>query len=213
MANSTLIATDDIAQAIAFANECNGKIIYMGEISEVPPVYQNEFIFGTIILPDYNAMSANIDNDQQLFSQLYSAQLQTDNAVLFFSTVIAALYMGTNIIMLFPKDTGLWYPQFLLNYISEVYGIQACTKNTQFVNANLPQNWYMIYMNNMINGYMYIMNGLIFDDAILNKLYCEIKPTRKCDKADYVDYINWLKMQMVNSQQLLVSPIQFEDGV
>lgn len=210
--SSTLIATDNIEEAITFANQCNGKIIYMGEPSEVPPVYQREFVFATLVLPDYATMEANINGDYDSFAAKYSAQLCSTEAVMFFSTMIAALYMGNNIIILFPKDTGeLWYSNFFLNYLMEVYGIQACTKNTNFVNANLPQNWYLIYMNNMINGYMYILNGTIFDEPILNKLYSEIKPTTKCNTiTDYSNFIAWLKNQMMASGTVLVSPIAID---
>ena len=51
----------------------------------------------------------------------------------------------------------------------------------------------------------------LIDDAILNKLYSEIKPTTKCDIiADYSNFIAWLKNQMITSGTVLVSPIAID---
>lgn len=217
MYNGSLMASCNIKEAIDIANAYNARIIYIGEPIELPDVYKNEFIIGAVMSPDYNTLAAEIDGNIPAFEASYIAQLQGNECVLFFATILTALRNDTNIILLFPEEgSELRYVNFFLNYLKEVYGIVAGTKTTMFENRLLPSNVYLMYMNNLIPYHAYLIEGTIFDEAVLSKLYSEFPPSHECKNlGEYAAYIQNVVQSIKNSQVVengvvLASPVIYE---
>ena len=188
--NGKLIATSDINVAIAEANN-GAKILYLGDIESKPNI--SGLITPTLLVPSYQSLSLLVDGRVKDYEMSYIRSLQSNDAVMSFASLLALLYYGNKVIMLFPlENSDLNYSEILLTHIQRVYGVTAQTKSSYFGYDQRfdPANARLLYLNSIINPVDYVMMTRVFNDLDINKL--------KVDLAD-----SWKIPTNVSNQQFV----------
>ena len=126
--NAQIYSTEKVDRAM-LCQQSGAKILYLGEPDPyLDQVTNNSLIYASILTPPYEAFQAVLNEDYARFGALYTEHLNTEEAQMFIATIVAAIYKGINIVLLFPEDTGdLKYPDFMLKFIFTNLGIQIAT--------------------------------------------------------------------------------------
>ena len=142
-------------------------------------VQQIGAIQASILLPPYEAMEAEMNNNPVLFHEIYNSHLFMYEANKFVGALITALYEGKNI-CLYISDSSktLLFNQELLSFFANNYGI--IIQQDQPVGYTYIQNQYQL-MNIIENMYIYdyitpedvfilTPSGVGFSEVVTNKL-------------------------------------------
>lgn len=212
-----LWATSDINLVNqAYAN--GFKVLYLGDPVSMDPAYKDIFIMATSLIPDYNAMSMQVDGNEQGFIQMYTASLSSKAAMEMISVIIAGLYSGKNIIMFLPPEaSGLNFIQYLLQFIHYNYGIETQTKSTAYsfdptFSSKIAE---LLYLNSFINAQNFLIASDSIDDLVLRKLVNELRPAVK-DPRDINQILKWFsdfKNALLSSNKQLVNGLQYAGEV
>lgn len=213
-----LAATNDPNLVQYIAQDQNAKIIFIGD----PAGYNQQVLSMHLIVagplaPDYTVMEADVNGNQSEFAQKYSLYLQSEPAKMYFATIIAALMLGKNILLFFPPEgAGLKYPDYLLQYILSVYGIQTRTDNVQFAynDQYTPQNVAFLYNYNLVDPQTYLKYAGESFVNMIPKLAYDIRiPTRSpmdFKSPQMIEYINAYRVNILNTGQHLIKPFTRE---
>jgi len=91
-------------------------------------------VMGSILLPPYAAMCKEMDNDTNGFIQIYYDHLMSIQADQFITMICRALLNGVNLSIFIPlEQMSLKYPNVLLQYILNTFGIIVGTKDVPFM--------------------------------------------------------------------------------
>ena len=159
-----LSVTTDINTAIS-ASISGWKVLYLGDpIEEKNVIDQYKFIVSMPLVPDYRILEKFIDGFQDEFDLEYSDQLGTADTMSFFASILAALHQGVNIVFYFPRSViDLRYPEVLLQYIRQQFGIVGATTENQcmYNDSYDSPNILLLYINNLVNhiDFLLVYNG------------------------------------------------------
>lgn len=190
--NGQLWATSDI-NLVQQALMRGFKAIYLGDPISIDPTYKEHFVTATSLIPDYQAMSLQVDGNIDGFIQMYIASLNSKAALEMFSVIFACLYKGTSIIFYLPQESaGLNFIQYLLQFIQNNYGITTQTTSTQYAfdsrfSGRIAE---LLYINNLITCQEFLINSESLDDISLRKLVNELHPMVE-DPTDINCIIKW----------------------
>lgn len=213
-----LAATYDPNLVQYISAEPNSKIIFLGD----PAGYEDQIryyhmITASPLVPDYSVLEADINGNDAEFIARYNAYLSNEPAVMYFATIMAALMLGKNILLYFPPDIqGLKYPDALLNYIVQVYGIQTRTENIPFGYNEVytPNNASLMYKYNVINPQTYLtLAGEMFMNMIPKLVFdmgIPVSDPSELNTKQMFDYINGYRINLLKTGQPLIKPFTRE---
>lgn len=119
----------------------------------------NGLIFADPFVPMYDTLEFLINGNEQEFTNMYIASLESEEAQLFFTTIVTAIYKGIDILLYFPLDVlDLKYPYLLFGHLISKYGITGewdgtmANVNPQFRNYHAE----IMYLNNCITPQEYL---------------------------------------------------------
>ena len=194
------------------------KVIYLGDPISIDPYYKDKFIVASILVPDYTTMSMQVDGNEDGFVQMYTAALNSRAGVEMIAAILACLYKGTNILFYIPQEAlSLNYVQYLLMFFEYNYGVTAQTKTTQFsfnsvFTTKVAQ---LLYLENLITAYEFIINADTLDNMVLQKLVNDIHPMVE-DPTSIECIINWFsnyKKELLSANKPLVNGVQYAGEV
>lgn len=115
---------------------------------------------GTILLPPYQAVMAEMDNNFIGFQNEYTIHLMKKESDFFISMIVMALFRGENIIIFIPKDESkLMFVEGLIGHLSSYFGI--------FPGSEVRPFYYDISFNPIILSKFYIYDLIPKEDFIL----------------------------------------------
>ena len=173
---------------------------------------------GTTLLPPYEALMHEVENDFMGFRQIYTMHLAKKENDMFICAIIRALMEGINIALYVPKDEAeLMFSKVLVQYLSDVYGISILPSGSVYniaFDAGLLTKLYVYELITKDEFFiLYPANiNLINDPFLIQKLMMEMNPYIE-DKTGlgYYNYFNNYMMQIKNNgNRIPVSVISYE---
>lgn len=214
MLNGQLWATSDI-KLVEQAAYQGFRVIYLGDPLSLDPAYREKFITAIALIPDYHALSLQIDGDMNGFINLYIASLNSPAAIEMLSLIFVCLYNGNNIIFYLPPEAaGLNYAQYLLEFIECNFGITPQTKNTnfRFNPAFSDRIIELLYLHNLVSAQEYLINASSLNNSSLRKLVSEMHPVVE-DPTNISQIVAWFsryKNELLKSNgRPLINGIQY----
>lgn len=115
----TIYITNDINLCLSNLNMCKTIII-----ADEPDNYRiPQAVGGSLLLPPYEAMSALVDGEENIFKSIYMDYLNNNLSVYkFINIILQALIAGTNIIFLIDSE-GINFEIVLREYFMASFGI------------------------------------------------------------------------------------------
>lgn len=191
----------------------NYKIVILSEDKNV--VQQYNGLPGTILLPPYGAVCAEMDNNLEAFYGIYFAHLNDYAANGFISAILRALYEGINICLYIPSESnGLRFNIALVEYFANTYGIcLGADSPVMYVYHQDP----VMYLN--ILNTLYIHNHLSIDglfaeyppglpilETMLPKLIQEFNAPDMLTLDKYANYFFEYKERIKANNNIFLKP-------
>lgn len=211
MIKGTIYAVTDVELAMQCLQ--TSKVLYIGELNMNLP---KGFIECSVLLPPYEAVSAEIDGNIPAFEEIYRNYLTfSEQCYGMFATILIALKNGINITMYIENGDNLSHMNFLLRYIEQTFGIVVGTAERPF--SFLPEfNWQTAailysYMDGFISEAEFIYHQNNANQLImLDQIHPFIKPVarliEKYNLQNHPDIASWLNnyINMVKSYGAIV---------
>lgn len=203
-----IYTTESVDRALYCQHQYNAKVIYVGDDDQdVTRAFNGAIIYASVLTPPYDAFQAILNDDMVTFSNTYTSHLNMYECQMMLATIVASIYKGINIVLLFPGDTAeLRYPQFLLSFIATNLGIQAGTDDIPFAYNNAFDDDVMnfLYMYNYVQPYEYIFRVNNVTPMALQKLISELQIVVKNpnDVNEYLEYVQRIHDVMVQSNTI-----------
>jgi len=210
MFKGTLFITTDvnILQQLVY----NNKVIIIGE-PDPAMINALNAVVGSILLPPYLAMMAQMDGNINEFYNQYYLHLYTKEPQEFIATILKALTLGKNIVMYCTEDEFKLCGQFLLQFLQKDFGIVVGTQNNQFYfdPAYTPTVTTLLYINDLVTAdelFMLYPDTIPINDIILPKLVQELHPVvDEQTKDSYLKYFGDLNHRVKLNHKFRKSPI------
>lgn len=175
------------------------KVLYVGELN---PNIPQGFIECSVLLPPYEAVSAEIDGNMDMYESIYGSYLTFSDACFgMFATILVALNKGVNITMYVENGDELSHLNYLLRYFEGTYGLIVGTATRQFsyderFNSQTAAILYS-YMDGFIDETEFMINQSDINMLItLDQSHPFIKPiekiVRKFNLQAVPDIVSWL---------------------
>lgn len=168
-----------------------GKVVIIAD--DPDPYIRNNpaAVMGSILLPSYRVISAEIDGQYAESDAMYWEELSREEASDYFISVLAALYSGIPIAFYFGKEEfDMRFIQSFLQFIYQVYGMVPGFGNTrpEILDSYSGENLDKIYYMNLMRFDQYIVKrpGVSHNWAILNKMVQEVQPLVPDYQADTI---------------------------
>ena len=160
-----------------------GKIIYIVDTPE-PEFANNPFIVTAgALLPPFEAIQAELDDDIEKSIFLYESYLQEGEPSLYIASIIAACVNNIPIGILFGKDEqNMQFPKVFINFLFKYCGIVLGVKDKvrpYILDSFMPINLAKIYAYNLISYESFILKHPVdapIHDSIIPKLAYDINP-------------------------------------
>lgn len=173
---------------------------------------------GSILLPSYKCMCAQMDMNLEAFYQLYNEHLNSYEANSFIAALIQALRLGNNMVLYiteemmrefeFPKALSLYFQSFGIIIGNEQ---QQAMFNPDI--NNIAAICDILYNHNYMSAEELMMNypaEIALTEACIYKLQQELNPyVEVADFQHFAEYFNNLKNQTKQNNMFLVDGIQF----
>lgn len=218
MLKGKLVASSDM-NVVNQAFISGAKVIYLGDpASIIDPIFKENCVMATSLIPDYPTMSMQVDGNEAGFFQMYTSSLNSKAAIEMIAVILVCLYKGINILLYVPQEAiGLNYAQYLLQFLEYNYGVVTQTKTTEFnfIPSFTSKVMELIYLNNLITAQEFLISSDTLDDMVLRKLVGELHPMVK-DPTDLKCIIEWFsnyKNKLLETNKPLINGIQYAGGV
>lgn len=205
--------TDDIGLANAALYQ-NMSVVTLCEGNIEGLNYSNNVVPGSILLPPYISVMAELDDDIIMAYNQYIAYLSSKEPNTYISTIIRALMAGKEVVILLGKDESqMNFVKWFYQYMIESFGIQMQTRDVPFVyNSNF---------DGVILGYLYAYDlitygeffvlypkGLELPRYVIPKLVAEMNPyIPNPSEEAYMNYFQAFKERIKeNNNQMLINP-------
>ena len=121
----------DINYAMQFRYNNNVKILYIGEAIKPNDLPQG-FIPFSILLPPFEALQAEIDNNMQLYERIYTQHLLSKDCVDAFATIVTVIWAGKDVVLLVENGQVLQHMSFLIRFFIINLGLIPATPENRF---------------------------------------------------------------------------------
>lgn len=215
----SLLCTNNINDAQMASVNPNTRILFISD----PEGYQDiirsmRMIVSSAWVPDYNIMEADLNGDINEFILKYLDYLNRPEAQMMFATILLALYQKKDLVMFFPPEAWEFkYPNALLKYISDNYGIAV---NAGFNPAYSDKISSILYEYSFIPVQDFILesNSMDFNDLVkvINELNIPIDSNRidiRTNPKPVLDYIEQYKQAMISANKVLFKPLIVGDDI
>ncbi len=196
----TIYITNDINLCLSNLNMCKTIII-----ADEPDNYRiPQAVGGSLLLPPYEAMSALVDGEENIFKSIYMDYLNNNLSVYkFINIILQALIAGTNIILLIDRE-GPKFDMVLREYFISAFGIILGDESHQFqFDLNyIPGILNRLYSDDDINVEYFLRlfpEDMPFDPFIIRKMAFD---THTPFINDYENQLSELKGKLYNSKEL-----------
>lgn len=197
MIKGSIYAVTDIGLAMQAMH--GSKVLYIGELN---PNIPQGLIECSVLLPPYEAVSAEIDGEMNAFEAIYGSYLTFSEACFgMFTTILVALNRGVNITMYVENGSELSHFNYLLRYFENTFGIIIGTAQRKF-SYDRRFNWQTAailysYMDGFIDEGEFIINQTDINILMmLDQTHPFIKPiekiVRKFNLFSTPDIVQWL---------------------
>lgn len=162
----------------------NARVIVLADGLQNPlPIDPRLITYGSILLPSYNAIEAEFDNNLALFANLYETELFGVVQDKFIVLLLAMLAKKINVILYIERDEyiNLHFKEVLVNHINSMYGILIGDETHKF-SYNQAYDSMLIskfYFYDYISGMEFIKSypiNLDIPPFVLSKLVSEFNP-------------------------------------
>lgn len=197
MINGRVFATKDQAYAMQCLNQ-GFKVIYVGDVQSITPQERDAYVVASYLVPDYAALSAHIDGNEQEFVRLYYLGLSSKPAMEMFAAIIACLYKGYNVVFYIPQsEETLDFIEYLLKFIEFNFGIMTQTRTTPFAfnQEFIDKDIELLYLTNLVTYQEFLQITHNLDDVTIDKLIQEVNPPEELrnDREKLVKWFSNLK--------------------
>jgi hypothetical protein len=119
----------------------NYRVVVIGSELDDGVTTQLNALKATVLLPPYDAVMAEMDNNIEAFSAIYTQHLFQKAPSYMMAAIIKALMCGSNILLYLTVDEAeMLYSKFLLNHLRVNYGIIVGTTDNPFF-YDVNYNW------------------------------------------------------------------------
>ena len=195
-----------------------GKVILITE--DPDPYIRNNpsAIMGSILLPSYSVLSAEIDDDAQRADALYFQELSREEPDGYLVSILAALYSGIPIALYFSSsEFDMRFVQVFLQYIYQAYGMVPGFGATvpRILDEYDGQNLDKIYYLNLMpfDKYIKLRPGVTNNPSIMNKMVYDVKPPVKDYEYQTIfDFFSRIKADVDEFGKYYTLPIEKVPG-
>lgn len=192
-----------------------GKVVYIAEEPDLKYRSHPAIITAGALLPPFEAIQAELDDDIMTSNSIYSAYLNSQEASMYVSIVIAAAIKQIPIGIMFGKDElNMQFPKMLINFFFNNFGIVFGVANKvmpYIVKEAMPFNLALLYNMNIIDyrTFMEKHPPLPINPMCVSKLAIDINPWIQ-DKSfnGYLNYFEYIKeCTLSNNRNLVIDPM------
>ena len=163
------------------------------DIKELPFQAEANITLASILLPSYEAISAQLDGNNPLFDQLYRQQLSSREAEEYIILLLFGAVMKDNQIVIYiNKDELYMYGMVLFDHIARAYGY-VISEGSGYIQQNMIHlmianfyEWDLILTDNFFR--LYPMNIPVPENLAAKAMY-DIQMTDKIPQKDWSSYI------------------------
>lgn len=193
------------------------KIILIGD-QDKDLVTQYDMIVGSLFMPPYEAVMAEMDGDFTTFRDKYFRHLFSTEVQEYIALIFRALYEGKNILLFLTKDESeLWYSKLLLEFLMTTFGLTISTvgKPATFNVNYTDMVCDLLYFYDLFSYVEYLLNRneTLISPMILQKLVMETNPfVDNPSEECYQDYFNHLQKSIKMVQSPVIPGMIFDNG-
>ena len=207
-----LLYTNDINQVRMASVNPNTKILFISDPEGHQDIIrQFRMITASAWVPDYNVMEADLNGDPNEFACKYLDYLNRQEAQVMFATILLALYQKKDLIMFIPPEAWEFkYPNFLIQYIYNNYGILAGNTNSTFDQRFSDKIASILYSYSFIPVQDFILNTASMDENDLYKVMRDLNISTEllsCGTKPVLNFIEEYKQSMLKEQKILFKPM------
>ena len=203
------LVTNNIQEVQMASVNPNARILFVSD----PEGYQDlirqfRMILVSAWVPDYNVMEADLNGDPNEFACKYLDYLNRPEAQAMFATILLALYQKKDLIMFIPQEAWEFkYPNFLIQYIYNNYGIAISNQHTSFNEAFADKIASILYAYDFITVQDFILHTNSMTSNDLFKVMGDLNIPTLLDLNNpkpILDYIERYKQSMLKENKILV---------
>lgn len=205
------LVTNNIQEVQMASVNPNARILFVSD----PEGYQDlirqfRMILVSAWVPDYNVMEADLNGDPNEFACKYLDYLNRSEAQAMFATILLALYQKKDLIMFIPQEAWEFkYPNFLIQYIYNNYGIAISNQHTSFNEAFADKIASILYAYDFITVQDFILHTNSMTSNDLFKVMGDLNIPLLLDLNNpkpILDYIERYKQSMLKENKILIKP-------
>lgn len=205
------LVTNNIQEVQMASVNPNARILFVSD----PEGYQDlirqfRMILVSAWVPDYNVMEADLNGDPNEFACKYLDYLNRPEAQAMFATILLALYQKKDLIMFIPQEAWEFkYPNFLIQYIYNNYGIAVSNQHTSFNEAFADKIASILYAYDFITVQDFILHTNSMTSNDLFKVMGDLNIPLLLDLNNpkpILDYIERYKQSMLKENKILIKP-------
>ena len=213
MLKGDLVITNNIDALPVYG--ANYKLVMITENKNILQQYEGIAIPGTILLPPYGAVCAEMDNNLEAYYGIYFNHLGDYESNSFIAAILKALYEGINICMYLPLESKeLRYNIALVEYFANTFGILIGTDAPVMYVYDQDPNLYLnilttLYTNNRIDVeelFILYPPGAPILEPMMPKLIQEFNAPLMQDINQYARYFYEYKEKIKANNNIFLQP-------
>lgn len=194
-----------------------GKIIYIVEEPSTKFSTHPAIITAGALLPPFEAIHADLDGDIIRSSAIYEQYLNTQEADIYVSIIIAAAIRQIPIGIMFGRDElNMQFPKMLIDFLYRYYGLVLGIRNKiqPYIEEQfLPVNLAKLYNMNLIDYQTFMEkhpSTFPIHNMAISKLAYDINPPiKERTHQNYVEYFEMVKRAIHNNEgKFLFDPLE-----
>lgn len=215
MLKGTIAMTSD-PQVLATAIYSGCIVVCMKESLERDEYLGPNPIYASVLLPQYEAVSAYLDGNDQLAKSFYASYLSTREPDMYICSLIAASIKGLNVLIYIDKDMyEMGFVQIFYMYLIGAYGVYInVSPDTNFsfdpnFTTVVLSTLYMYDLMDMGAFFAMYPQGVPLERYVVPKLVSEFNPfSMPRSQEDYYNYFMAYKenMKLNGFNQPLINP-------
>ena len=170
---------------------------------------------GSILLPPYDAVSAEIEEMYFDAATIYSQYLASRDPDMFLSALLAASVQGIGLAIYIPREAqNMKFVANFLSYVLYTFGIQIQYGNILYMYNNgfdIP-NLCKLYLYDLINIEQFLLmypSDMSIDPIVLNKLVFETRNpyTKNNTPQEYLEFFNHFRTSVQKAGRMMIIPL------
>ena len=172
-----LIATSDwsAVQEVLASKDTKGMILDVFDNERYTALLSSGMLYGSFLMPPYEAMSAAINGDINAYLGIYTTYLNSPEVVSNTTKIMKLLYLGFNVVIFIPSNViEFGYHNIVIDNFRSAYGIGIeC--------INRPYQYDERYDQGNLD-LMYMFDALTIDEYATSEEFARVIPDQILDK-------------------------------